>query len=317
MTFNPIDFIHAINYATVTSILGYAKRSIAAKREEIDRLVYSDKEIVEVAEIAAEVLGCTESTIVESAHEVERAFQRLSAQLGEEFRILSLQSDQYPESLSALREAPRFLYAQGCTEFFQTRCISVVGTRNPTPEGMKRAQKIAVLLSQAGFTVVSGLAKGIDTAAHTATIKAGGKTIGVIGTPLGEHYPRENRKLQDKIAIDHLLISQFPPSQPVSKFNFPVRNLTMAGLCVGTVIVEAGETSGALYQARYCLQSGRKLFLMKSLLENKNLEWPQKYVEKGAIVISEIDDLLDAVQGFEITKVSNEPLTERQLKLFG
>ncbi|MBX9950209.1 MAG: DNA-protecting protein DprA [Candidatus Obscuribacterales bacterium] len=312
-----MEWIEAINFAVIGAILGYAKRSMSSKKEEIDDLVYSGVKLSEIAKQASVVLGCSITAVEEKFRETEAAFLRLKDELGDELRILSVRCADYPHSLSVLSEAPRFLFAQGHLDFLQSKCISVVGTRNPTLEGIKRAQKIGVLLSKAGYTVVSGLAKGIDTAAHTATIKAGGRTIGVIGTPLGQYYPRENRKLQDKIGIDQLLISQFPPSQPVSKFNFPVRNLTMGGLCIGTVIVEAGETSGALYQARYCIQSGRRLFLMKSLLENKNLEWPRKFVEKGAIVISDIDDLLNEVKDFEISNTGKSSSADKQLKLFG
>lgn len=153
-------------------------------------------------------------------------------------------------------------------------------------------------LVERGFTVVSGLATGIDTAAHTAAIEAKGHTIAVIGTPIGIHYPKENQALQRKIAEQHLLISQVPvlryASQyvPQNKLFFPERNVTMSALTEGTVIVEASDTSGTLTQARAALQQGRKLFILDSCFKRDGITWPASFEKRGAICVRDLADIL-------------------------
>jgi DNA processing protein len=148
---------------------------------------------------------------------------------------------------------------------------------------------------------VSGLAKGIDIAAHTAAIERGGKTIAVIGTPLGVYYPRENASMQDQIAKDYLLISQVPilryskQAVPQNRLFFPERNITMSALTEGTIIVEAGETSGTLTQARAALHQGRKLFILDSCFQRSDITWPRRFEEQGAIRVRDPEDIWAAL----------------------
>lgn len=209
---------------------------------------------------------------------------------------------QYPLRLRDARHPPEVLYYRGDLSLLETPCISVVGTRNPTEEGKRRAAKIAKMLVKEGFTIVSGLAKGIDTAAMTAALEAGGRTIGVIGTPILESYPKENRELQERVASDHLLLSHVPfyryANEPFASRRryFPERNETMAAISLGTVIVEAAEGSGTLTQARAALQQGRKLFILDSLFNNPMHTWPQGYADRGAIRVRGMNDILDVVK---------------------
>lgn len=202
----------------------------------------------------------------------------------------------YPERLQEAHPL-ELLYFQGCWELIETKCIAVVGTRNPTPDGLARTRKIVRALVKDGFTIVSGLAAGIDRAAHTTAIEEGGLTIGVIGTPLSQSYPRENVELQRRIATEYLLISQVPVirhSQQDWRQNrafFPQRNITMSALTSGTVIVEASDTSGTLMQAKAALKQGRKLFILDSCFQNSSLEWPRKYEAEGAIRVRTYADI--------------------------
>jgi DNA processing protein len=147
------------------------------------------------------------------------------------------------------------------------------------------------------FTIVSGLARGIDTIAHQTAIAAGGLTVGVLGTPLSHSYPNENKELQKRLAEDYLLISQVPiirysqqhPNQ--NRFFFPQRNITMSALTEATVIVEAGETSGTLVQARAAIAQKRKLFILDNCFRNPAITWPAKFQEQGAIRVREYDDI--------------------------
>jgi DNA processing protein len=168
--------------------------------------------------------------------------------------------------------------------------VSVVGTRNP--KHRERARKIAAALVRQKITVVSGLARGVDTVAHTTAIEEGGRTIAVLGTPLNVFYPPENKELQLRIMREHLAISQFPIGAPVSRKNFPMRNRTMALVSHATVVVEAGEDSGVVSQGWECLRLGRLLLIHASLAD---LPWVKRMMEYGAHLFRYADEMLEAI----------------------
>lgn len=207
---------------------------------------------------------------------------------------------EYPARLRDAKHPVELLYFQGVWELTETPSVAVVGTREPSEEGRSRARKLVRALVEDGRTVVSGLAAGIDTVAHTTALEAGGRTIAVIGTPLGYYYPAENRDLQNRIAREFLLISQVPlfrysqQSPQFNRFFFPDRNHTMSALTAATIIVEAGETSGSLIQARAAIEQGRKLFILESCF-NRGLKWPEKFLERGAIRVRDYSDIKDAL----------------------
>lgn len=234
-----------------------------------------------------------------SQSEVESVRQQIEALLPfPQFSALFYGDFEYPQRLRDAKHPVEVLYYQGVLDLLSSRSISVVGARHATDDGIRRARKVACLLVEQGFTVMSGLAKGIDTAAHTAAIEAGGRTIAVIGTALNEVYPKSNRNLQHEIARNHLLISQVPfyhSSQQDYRTNrwfFPERNKTMSALSEATIIVEASETSGTLVQARAALSQHRKLFILKSCFES-GLEWPQKFLEQGAIPLANGSEIVE------------------------
>lgn len=205
---------------------------------------------------------------------------------------------EYPERLRDAWHPIEVLYYQGWWDLVNfPRLVAVVGTRNPTEEGIRRARKLVRMLVKDRIGIVSGLAKGIDTVAHTTAIEAGGITVAVIGTPLNTAYPKENADLQRQIADEYLLISQIPVhrySQQTFRGNrlfFPERNITMSALTEATIIVEAGETSGTLTQARAALAQGRKLFILESCFQNPALTWPRRFEEQGAIRVREYDEI--------------------------
>jgi DNA processing protein len=207
----------------------------------------------------------------------------------------------YPKRLRDASHPIELLYYQGAWELTETRCVAVVGTRKPTGDAVEKTRRLARALVEKDFTVVSGLASGIDTAAHTAAIEAKGRTIAVIGTPLGTNYPRENRALQERVANDFLLISQVPvlryakQAVPQNRLFFPERNVTMSALTDATIIVEAGETSGTLTQARAALNQGRKLLIFASLFERADLTWPASFEARGAIRVRDTADIWKAL----------------------
>ncbi len=183
---------------------------------------------------------------------------------------------------------PKTLYCAGDVEILRRGGrVSLVGSRKASSNGLARARKLSRMLAERGVVVVSGLAMGVDTAAHVTAIESGGRTIAVIGTSLDQYYPKENRGLQERIARDHLCISQFPSGYPTQPKNFPIRNRTMALISDATVIVEAGESSGSLSQGWEALRLGRGLFIMRAVAENPTLKWPAEMVGYGARILSD------------------------------
>lgn len=231
----------------------------------------------------------------------EEALKRLKQAGVHQFGVRIHHAGEYPAKLRDARHPIELLYYQGAWEATERRCVAVVGTRQPSPDGIRRAARVARELVERGFTVVSGLAAGIDTAALTGAIEAGGHVIAVIGTPLGQYYPRENRPLQDLIAKEHLLISQVPilryqrQAPPQNRLFFPERNVTMSALTEGTVIIEAGETSGTLTQARAAMHQGRKLFILDSCFAREGLSWPARFAGEGAIRVRDSEDIWSAL----------------------
>jgi len=190
--------------------------------------------------------------------------------------------------------APKQFFVAGHAEWLrQEPRVSVVGARKASPDGLKRAAKLARLLVKHGAIVISGLAEGIDEAAHTATVKAGGRTTAVIGTPLSETYPAKHRDLQQLLMREHLVVSQFSEGHPTTRKNFPLRNRTMALVSDASVIVEAGDGSGSLSQGWEALRLGRPLFLMASILDQRGLSWPRTMLDYGAMVLHKPEDLLE------------------------
>jgi DNA processing protein len=266
-----------------------------------------------IANLFREHPNALPSELVPSA-EVERVLDDLRLHLGDRLAQVGVRvfgSAEYPLRLREADHPLELFYYRGDWSLAASPSVAVVGTRNPSPQGAEHAEKIARALVREGFTVVSGLAKGIDRAAHTAAIDAGGRTIAVIGTPLFDSYPRENAGLQETIADQHLLISQVPflryknQHYKSNRLFFPARNVTMSALTKATIIVEAGETSGTLVQARAALNQGRQLFILESCFRRPDLSWPAKYEKQGAIRVKSITDILS-----KLGKASDEPTYE-------
>jgi DNA processing protein len=177
---------------------------------------------------------------------------------------------------------PRLHYAGDLTLLKQPM-VAIVGSREASEEGRLRAAQLAKKLVQDGIVVVSGLAAGIDAAAHRAAIANGGRTVAVIGTPLEKAYPAENAALQEEVYRDHLLISPFAPGMRTFPSHFPERNRVMARLALATVIIEAGDTSGSLHQAAESLDAGRHLFIAKSVVQNERLNWPARFIGRPRV----------------------------------
>ncbi len=226
--------------------------------------------------------------------DVTRAQDLIDHVTSQGVRLITILDQDYPEHLKLIYNRPPFLWVRGQLDARNLRAIAVVGTRQATQEGHAAAARLARDLAQAGVTVLSGLARGIDTAAHTGTLEAGGKTVAVVGTGiLARVYPPENGDLAGRIvASQGAIVSQFWPEAPPRKANFPRRNVVMSGMAAGTVVVEAGQTSGARMQARLALEHGKRLFLPRALVQSE--EWAARYAARpGVTVVGDLNDILD------------------------
>lgn len=188
------------------------------------------------------------------------------------------------------------IYSCGDLSLLESKIVAIVGSRDSSEGGRRRAARLARELTEAGVTVSSGLAAGIDTAALEMTVRTNGRVIAVIGTPLDKAYPAANKRLQEKIYSEHLLLTPFMHGQRVFPSNFPQRNRVMALLSDATVIIEASDTSGTLHQAAECIRQNRFLFIAKSVIEDTNLTWPEKFLGQPRVrVLESTADLIDAL----------------------
>lgn len=213
-------------------------------------------------------------------------------------RFVTVLDDAYPINLRRIYNRPPFLFVRGNLEPGDERSVAVVGTRRPSPDGRAQARQLAAELARRGVTVVSGLAAGIDTEAHTAALDAGGRTLAIMGTGIDRVYPTENQALAARIPERGALVSQFWPGAPPRAENFPLRNVVSSGIAMGTVIIEASGASGARMQARLALEHGKRLFLVEPLVLQE--QWARDYARQpGATVVKSVDDVvavLDAEQ---------------------
>jgi DNA processing protein len=209
--------------------------------------------------------------------------------------LVTVLEPDYPPNLRAVHDRPPMVFVAGRLTLADARAVAVVGARQATASGTRRAAAIAEHLVDNRYTVVSGLAAGIDTAAHAAALAHGGRTVAVIGTGLARSYPPQNEALQRRIASECAVISQFWPGAPPSRRSFPMRNAVMSGVTLATVVVEASDTSGARMQTRLARAQGRPVFLLASLVERQ--QWAQEYAARpGTHVVRSPDEITTAVE---------------------
>jgi DNA processing protein len=256
------------------------------------------------ADVVAEV-GPTESALdlwhslnppdlYNEAEELARAREDIDAWRAAKLGFLTFLDDDYPAQLRAVHDLPPVIFHRGRLVPGEAG-VSVVGSRNASPKGLLMARAFALGLVDRDMAVVSGLAKGIDAAAHTATIEAGGRPVAVIGTGITRYYPAENRALQDAVAERGLLISQFWPDAPPGKHTFPMRNSVMSGYGRATIVVEAGETSGARIQARAAVAHGRPVILTDLVVDANN--WAKRLVgQPGVHVAASTAEMMQIVE---------------------
>jgi DNA processing protein len=210
-------------------------------------------------------------------------------------RLVTILDPGFPPNLRAVHDRPPMLFIAGRLIPEDAKAVAVVGARKATESGLRAAKTTAEHLVRAGYTVVSGLAAGIDTAAHSAALSAHGRTVAVIGTGLARSYPPQNQALQRRIAEQCAVISQFWPDAPPTKRSFPMRNAVMSGIALASVVIEASQTSGARIQARLALAHGRPVFLSRSLVERQ--PWAQQIAQRpGTHIFDNADEITTALE---------------------
>lgn len=212
-----------------------------------------------------------------------------------ETEILFRDGPHYPGGLDDVDDAPRVLFARGRVEEMDRLAVAIVGTRHPTVYGLKQAERFGYALAKAGLTIVSGLARGIDAAAHEGALNAGGRTIAVLGSGIGQIYPAEHVGLADAVAADGAVLSEFAPDAKPRGGMFPQRNRLIAGLSLGTLVIEAPDRSGALITARLASEQNRDVFALPGPITSRASRGCNQLIRDGATLVQSADDVLEQI----------------------
>jgi DNA processing protein len=226
--------------------------------------------------------GCT----FEDAAEQYRLMRENGAEM------IPVLDPRYPSRLLEIYDPPLLLFARGNADLLNRTGLGVVGTRRPTPYGVAAAERISGELAGAGMVIVSGMARGIDTAAHRAALEVKGATVAVFGSGVDHIYPAENRKLSEQIATRGLLISEFPMGNPGHPQNFPVRNRIISGMSVGVMVVEGAQYSGSAITAQLAMEQNREVFAIPGNITSKMSWAPNLLIKQGAKLVQTAEDIL-------------------------
>jgi DNA processing protein len=265
------------------------------RRGERSAQAYAD--LIEEAGSALAVLereGPQTALFDPSDQELDAITAEIVTWQAEGIELISVLDPRYPENLRAVHDRPPLLFVNGALQPGDARCVAVIGSRQASPEGLRKAARVAAHLADSGYTVVSGLAAGIDTAVHEAALDRSKRTVAVIGTGLRHSYPPQNEALQRRIADRCAVVSQFFPDAPPTRRSFPMRNAVMSGIALATVIIEASERSGARIQSRLALAQGRRVFVLDSLLSQ---DWVRELVARpGTHVVSAPEEITETIE---------------------
>ena len=223
--------------------------------------------------------------------------------------VLTLEDTDYPALLKEIPDAPAVLYTKGNLALLENAMIAMVGSRQASVSGLSIAEKFAAQLGECGISIVSGMARGIDTASHRGCLRVGGITIAVVGCGLTRIYPSENKELFDEISQKGVILSEFPMEMPPLAQNFPRRNRIISGLSLGVIVVEAALRSGALVTARMALEQGREVFAIPGSIDRPNAQGVNELIKQGAKLTTSVDDILEELK--PALKNSLEPRPER------
>ena len=289
----------AVNLATIMNILHTSEKKACQILDNSSNQLITCEPIIEHLSQWAQLLNQPAETIRHEYEYTRRAFTNLH----DTDEIIRIDSPEYPRLLRQTEEAPRFLYLRGRISLLQDiRTVALVGSRKAGAEGKRNTERVARILGSNGIIIVSGLAKGIDVTAHKAALENGIPTIAVIGTNLNQYYPSENMEIQKRIEREGLVVSQFSPATKTERWFFPLRDGVMSGLSQATVIMEAGETSGALKQARYALKQKRLVLIPQNAFNIPTITWPAKFEKLGAIKVKTPSEIIEVLSNYRVYK---------------
>jgi DNA processing protein len=224
--------------------------------------------------------------------DLEKLWARIESQ---GIKILTWEDVSYPQRLKEIDQPPPVLYVRGEYLPDDIFAVAIVGTRRVTPYGRQITEQLALFLASSGMTVISGLARGVDAIAHQTALKAGGRTIGVLGSGVDKIYPPEHRSLAEQMMESGAIISDYAPGTPPDASNFPPRNRIISGLSLAVVVVEAGETSGALITAEFAAEQGREIFAVPGSILAPQSKGTNKLIQNGALPLLNVEDLMQAL----------------------
>jgi DNA processing protein len=225
-------------------------------------------------------------------------------------KVLTWLDEAYPQRLKEIEQPPPVLYLRGELSPEDTWAVAIVGTRRVTPYGRQVTEEIASFLAANGVTVVSGLARGVDALAHSAALKAGGRTLAVLGSGVDRIYPPENRAIAEQIFERGAVLSDYAPGTPPESSNFPPRNRIISGLSMGVVVIEAGETSGALITADFAAEQGREIFAVPGNILAPQSKGTNKLIQQGALPLLSASDIMQALN---LTRVGQHKAARKAL----
>ncbi len=245
-----------------------------------------------VSELEASGLSGSLARTIASGCVFEDAVRQQERLMATGTALISLVDPRYPVRLREIFDPPLMLFARGRTQLLNSVGIAVVGTRAPSAYGTLAAGRLATDLARAGLTIVSGMARGIDTAAHKACLEAGGDTVAVFGSGVDVIYPAENRRLADEIAAKGLLLSEFPMGSPSYPQNFPIRNRIVSGMSAGVIVVEGAQYSGSAITARLAMDQGREVFAVPGNITSRQSWGPNLLIRQGATLVQDWQDVV-------------------------
>ena len=227
------------------------------------------------------------------------------------YREIGKEDQEYPKLLREIHDPPPILYVSGDLKP-EERFFAIVGSRKASPYGLKVASEMAEALATYGLTIVSGFARGIDTASHQGALRAKGRTVAVLGSGLSKIYPPENRDLAGEVSLSGALVSEFPMTYPVLPENFPRRNRLISGVSLGVLVVEADEKSGALITADCALEQGREVFAIPGRIDSSLSRGTHRLIQQGAKLVREVTDILEELK-VPMTEGVTKPASFRRL----
>jgi len=245
-----------------------------------------------LTELEAAGLPATAAQSLGTGRSIELAHDELAKAAAGEISLIALDDGEYPTRLRQIYDPPLVLYVRGNVEALAKPGIAVIGTRHPTPYGTGMAERLACDLASRGLVIFSGLARGVDTAAHRGAISAKGKTVAVFGTGVDVIYPKENTRLAEQIlGLGGALVSEFPLNSFAAPQNFPIRNRIISGISCGVLVIEAAEYSGTRITARCALEQNREVFAVPGNVTNKNSWGPNTLIKQGAKLVATWEDV--------------------------